>query len=120
MSTYPPLEARVSALERRQIHLDARIEEVDITTSFKHHSEDMTASFKQVSDYFIKTDERLDNIEADITTIKATMATKEDLTALETRILATMATKEDLATMATKEDLATMATKEDLATMATK
>ncbi len=96
MSIRPRLEARVSAQERRQINLDARIEEL---------AEDMAGSFKQLSEYFGKIEERFDKIET-------TMATKEDL--------AMMATKEDLAMMATKEDLATMATKEDLATMAMK
>jgi uncharacterized protein involved in exopolysaccharide biosynthesis len=68
MSTHPRLEARVSAQERRQTNIEARIEEL---------SEDITASFKQVSEYLGK--------------IETTMATKEDLAA--------MATKEDLAAM---------------------
>ena len=114
MSTHPRIESRVSAQERRQLILDARIEEL---------SEDMTASFKQLSEYLGKIEDRFDKIEATMATKEdlATMATKEDLAAMATKEdLATMATKEDLATMATKEDLATMATKEDLATMATK
>jgi Tfp pilus assembly protein PilN len=48
MSIYPNLEARISALERRQIHTDTRIEEV---------AQDMTASFGQLSEYLMKIEE---------------------------------------------------------------
>ena len=55
MSTFAwtQLEARVSALERRQIKTDARIEEVarDATIGVKQRPEDMTASFGQLSAY---------------------------------------------------------------------
>src|SRR5438094_132965 len=112
MSTYPRLEARVSALERQQTILNARIEEVteNMTTSIKHLSDDMTASFKQLVEYHIRTEEQIDTrfnqvdarfnkVENDIADIRATMATKEDLEAVATDIRATMATKEDLAAM---------------------
>ena len=57
----------------------------------------------------------------EIKSIKAVMATKEDLAAMATKAdIANMATKDDLAGMATKADIANMATKEDLAAMATK
>ena len=88
MNIYPRIEARISVQERRQVMLEARIEEL---------SEDMIASFKQLSEHLGK--------------IETSIATKEDLAA--------MATKEDL--VAIKKDLAdtkaTMATKEDLAAM---
>jgi uncharacterized coiled-coil protein SlyX len=95
MSTHR-LEARVSALERRELNLEAHIEELseDITTSIKELSNDMTASFKQVGTYINAIEERFEKIERDIATIKTTMATKEDLitikedmTAMEGRIL---------------------------------
>jgi len=88
MSAYPRFEARISALERRQINTDARVEEVDENTaaSVKQLTEDMETSFKQLTDYLIK------NVEADITDIKATMATKADITDIK----ATMATKADI------------------------
>jgi hypothetical protein len=95
MSTHPRIESRVSAQERRQLILDARIEEL---------SEDMTASFNQLSEYLGKIEDRFDTIEKDMAEIKTTMVTKEDLAEIKT----TMATKEDLATMATKEELAAM------------
>lgn len=97
MDTFPRIEARVSAQERRQLILEARLEAL---------SEDTMASYKQISEYLGRIEDRFDKIEAK-------MATKEDLTR--------MATKEDLAKMATKEELATMATKmatkEDLAAL---
>ncbi len=104
MYTFPCIEARVSAQERRQLILEARVEEL---------SEDVTASYKHLS-------EHLGRIEEDL----AKMATKEDLAKMATKIEdrfskieAKMATKEDLAKMATKEELAKMATKEDLASL---
>ena len=95
MYTFPCVEARVSAQERRQLILEARIEELseDVMTSYKHLSE------------------HLGRIEEDL----AKTATKDDL--------ATMATKDELARLATKvEDRfskieATMATKDDLASL---
>ena|SRR5216110_375338 len=80
MSTHPRIESRVSAQERRQLILDARIEEL---------SEDMTASFKQLSEYLGKIEDRFDKIEATMATKEdlATMATKKELAAMENRIL---------------------------------
>jgi chromosome segregation ATPase len=117
MSTQlPRLETRISLQERRQIMLDARIEELseDMTAGFKQQadyqiqterkiascyariealSEDMTASFRQLASYHTQTersiDSRFDKIEANIAAIEARMATKEDLAELEAR----MATK---------------------------
>lgn len=88
MSTQPRLEARVTVHERRQIALEARVEEL---------SEDIVANLDQLS-------EHLGKIEAMMATKKdvATLATKEDLAALETHINiieTTMATREDLATL---------------------
>ena len=95
MSTYPHFEARVNAIERRQLHTDTRVEEVagEVTASVKHLSEDMDASFKQLTQYLIQTEEktatRFDKIENRLDKIETTMATKEDLTAMENRILDT-------------------------------
>jgi len=87
MSTYPSLEARVSALERRQINTDARIEEVtgEMTNSVKQISNDIANSFKQMSDYQGKTENL---IEARFDKIEAIMATKEDITRIETSMVA--------------------------------
>jgi hypothetical protein len=86
MYTFPCIEARVSAQERRQLILDARVEEL---------SEDVTASYKHLSEY-------LGRIEEDL----AKLATKDELAKLATKvedrfskIEATMATKEDLASL---------------------
>jgi hypothetical protein len=74
----PRIEARVSAQERRQINIEARLEEL---------SEDMVASFKQQlakqAQFEQKVDARFDTIETKI----ATMATKEDIAGLEKRML---------------------------------
>jgi chromosome segregation ATPase len=107
MSIHPRLESRVSALERRQLSLEIRVEELadDITTGLKQLSDDMTASFKQLEDYQIQTEHQIDirfneidarfnqvdarfnKIENDIAAIKATMATKDDLATTENRLL---------------------------------
>lgn len=117
MNTYPSLEARVSALEQQQTILNARIEEVaaNMTASVKHPSEDMAASIKQSEGYqegLIDTryyridarlhqiDARLNKIESDIVDIRAAMAAKEDLTAMEKRLLDTF--KQMLATINTQ------------------
>ncbi len=62
MSTYPRLEARVSAQERQQNILNARIEELseDMTTNIKRLSDDMNASFKQLAEYQIKMEHQID------------------------------------------------------------
>src|SRR5436190_14391249 len=113
----------MSAQERLTALLYARVEEL---------SQDMTASFKQLAEYQIafeqKVDTRFDRIEA-------TMATKDDIVTLTTQMAVMearmdsmderMATKDDLAAleerMATKDDLAAlekrMATKDDLAAL---
>ncbi len=61
MSTHPRIEARVSALERRQLNLEAHTEELadDITASIKQLSGDMKASFKQLVDYQIQTEHQI-------------------------------------------------------------
>ncbi len=115
MSTFPPLEARVSALERQQTISNARVEEV---------YSDMLASFRQLAKYTETIEDRFDKIDEDMTEIKATMATKAELAEIKAT-MATMATKAELAeiraTMATKVELAeiraTMATKNELAAM---
>jgi uncharacterized protein Yka (UPF0111/DUF47 family) len=87
MSTQPRLEARVSALERRQLNLETRVEEVagDLTTDFKEFSKDTRANFKQLAEYHGRTEHeiytRFDKIET-------TMATKEDINNIKTEIAA--------------------------------
>ena len=81
MNTQPGLDARLSAQECRQIHTDARIEEL---------ATEMATSFKQLGIY-----------------LDTNMATKEEMADIK----ATMATREDLAATATKEDLAAMETR---------
>jgi chromosome segregation ATPase len=78
MSTHPRLEARVSAQERRQNNLDARIEEL---------SEDMQASFKQLSTYLGKIEERFERVETNITGMKTDITSiKTDITGMKTSI----------------------------------
>ena len=102
------LKARIGAQERLTALLYARVEEL---------SQDMTASFKQLAEYQVafeqRIDARFDRIEATMATKEdiAAMATKEDIAALTTRIDSIeerMATKEDVAAMATKEDVEAM------------
>ena len=83
MSTeLPRIEARVSAQERMQTILHARIEEL---------SQDMIASFRQQAEYQVqleqKVDARFDKIEADMATKGDVVALKEDVAALEKRML---------------------------------
>ena len=83
MGTQPPrIEARVSAQERMQTILHARLEEL---------SEDMLASFKQQlaeqAQFEQKVDARFDQVDSRLDKIEATMATKEDITVLEKRVL---------------------------------
>ena len=92
MSTQPRIEARVSAQERRQINLDARIEELseDTTASIRQLSNDMTTSFKQLAEYLttLATKEDTSKIKEDISEIKATIATNnENMLLLLTQIL---------------------------------
>jgi predicted nucleic acid-binding Zn-ribbon protein len=76
MSSHPRLEARVSALERRQVNLETRVEEIteDMTAGFWQLSGDTEANFKQLTEFLIKTqeknEERFHKIETDIMTIK--------------------------------------------------
>ncbi|HCI78360.1 MAG TPA: hypothetical protein DHW02_01565 [Ktedonobacter sp.] len=74
MSTFAwtQLEARVSALERRQSNTDMHVEEVnkDATTNFKQLSYDMTASFDQLSKYLGKIE---DNNEMRFQSIETTL-----------------------------------------------
>jgi hypothetical protein len=120
----PPLEARVSAVERMQTILQARIEEVAeematsviqledhqiqterrLDPSIEELSRDMTASFKQLARYQIQTertiDARFDKIEGDIAVLKKNVVVME----------AKMATKGDVAAMEgrLKGDMTTM------------
>ena len=100
MSTHPRLDARVAAQERRQLNLEAYIEELaedtavgieNLTASIKNLSDNMTESFNQLAVYQIKTEKeieaRFNQIDTRLDKIEATMATKEDLAALENRIL---------------------------------
>jgi len=74
MSTFAwaQLEARVSALERRQINNETRIEEVaqDVTAGFKQISGDMTTSFTQISKYLSRIE---DNTERRFQTIETVL-----------------------------------------------
>jgi chromosome segregation ATPase len=73
MSTkLPPLSARVTALERSQIMLNARIEEI---------AEDVADSFAAQAPYQTRIEEKIDALTEEVSTIKATMATKEDVDA---------------------------------------
>ena len=64
MDMYLRLEARVSALERRQFNTETRIEEFarDTTMAIKQLSDDMSASFKQLTEYLATTEEKTRNV----------------------------------------------------------
>ncbi len=64
MSTQPRLETRVSIQERRQINLEAQVEEL---------SGEITTSFKLVAEYFDRIENRLNKIETDIADTKTTL-----------------------------------------------
>jgi len=77
MSTYPHLEARTSALERRGMNLETYVEETthnldrrinqsydDLTAQIKMVHEDTIASFKQVGDYIHANEDHLIEIES--------------------------------------------------------
>ncbi|MBA2396515.1 MAG: hypothetical protein H0V70_27640 [Ktedonobacteraceae bacterium] len=73
MSTkLPPLSARVTALERSQTILNARIEEI---------AEDVADSFEQQVPYQVRIEQKIDALTEEVAAIKATMATKEDVAA---------------------------------------
>lgn len=83
MSTdLPPLDARVRAQEYMQTVLHARLEEI---------AGDMQLSFKQLADYQLQMEHKIDHIEARVARIEENMVTKEDLknelAAMESRIL---------------------------------
>jgi hypothetical protein len=110
--------ARMTALERRQTNLETRVEELaqDVEVKHTYLYNDMSANFRQVAEYFLQIEGRLDNIEATMATKDDLehMATKDDLTAIEKRfdlIESTMATKQDLEGMATKQELSNMETR---------
>ena len=69
MTTFPPLEARVSALERRQMNTDARIEEVtekmttsinNLTVDIKNLSDTIIVSFRHLTAYQVETERQID------------------------------------------------------------
>lgn len=70
MSTYPNIEARLRAQEHRQFNTEVHIEELaqEMTSQIKAVSNDLTASFKQLADYQVKTEQqintRFDKVEA--------------------------------------------------------
>jgi hypothetical protein len=78
----------------------------DIKQDIKQLNDGMMASFLQIGDAFTLNANNIEAVKQDVVSIKATMATKEDLRKLEIRfdklesdvvsIKATMATKEDL------------------------
>src|SRR5579884_1675447 len=76
MSTYPPLEARVSALEHQQTILNARIEEAtgNMTNSIKHLSDDMTAvkaDIKHLSNDMTAVKVDINHLSNDMAAVKA-------------------------------------------------
>lgn len=87
MSNLRP-ESRIKSLEKRATDIEAAIEELSsdqaeelkaIRQEIKRLSEGITDSYKSIGDTFIALGEDLD-------TVIATMATKDDLTAMEVRL----------------------------------
>jgi len=79
--TQPSIEARISVQERMITLLHGRIEEL---------SQDMAASFDQLAKYQIATERtlatRFNLVDARLERIETTLATKEDLASLESRV----------------------------------
>jgi chromosome segregation ATPase len=129
MSTHPRLEARVSAVERRQTHLEAHVEELatDLTASVKFLSNDLQASFDQLVQYHIQTENQIDTRFNQVDARFNRMDTRfnqvdtrfnkieEELTAVRTEL------KDDIAAVKTelKDDIAAVRTelKDDMAAM---
>src|SRR5262245_2315545 len=103
----PRPESRIKALEQRSSDIEASIVELSSDTAeelkairqdIKQLDSGMKASFNQIGDLFDRNfqsieaiETRLDRIEADVSDIKATMATKDDAADIK----ATMVTKDD-------------------------
>jgi hypothetical protein len=106
-------EERITALEQttREHHLTLQnftydlvvLKELTITqiNTTQELKEDIDASFKQLADYQIKTENQIDarfdqvdarfnQVDTRLDNIEATMATKEDMHAMENRILTTL------------------------------
>lgn len=76
MTDFPTLEERVAALETLQSVSRARIEEM---------ARDINVSFKDQVRYQVNLEEHIDN---GFNEVKASMATKEDIAAMDARMLA--------------------------------
>lgn len=99
----PKPESRISALEKRASILEAAIEELssDQAEELRAIRQEIKDSYKEIGDFFVKLDEGLE-------AVKATMASKEDLSKLRDEMKADMAAMENRinANIATlKEDL---------------
>ena len=99
----PKPESRISALEQRAATLEASIVELSSDTAeelraiHQHVDQGFDQAHAFVQERFEEINTRLERVEQDIRDIKATMATKDDMTAMESRINANIATmKEDL------------------------
>jgi ABC-type enterochelin transport system substrate-binding protein len=87
--TQPSNESRISNLEKEAMSLGARIEELatDTDNNFRALRQEMKDGFLEIGTLFDRNFERLDDIETDISIIKATMATKDDIARLEGLIM---------------------------------
>ena len=88
----PRPESRIKSLEKRATDIEADIEELagDTAEEFKALRQSNKELFEHVQKGFDQAhafvQERLNEIKGDITEIKATMATKDDIRKFETRL----------------------------------
>jgi len=96
----PKPESRIKSLEQRVTDVEASIVELssDTAEELRAIRQEIKASYKEIGDFFVKLDSGLETLKAE---------TKEDLGKLENRldrIEATMATKDDISALkATQE-----------------
>ncbi len=117
MSQLPRLESRIGAQERITTLLHARIEELsqDMTASFRQQANyqidfehKIDARFNEIDARFDKVDARFDKVDARFNKIEASMATKGDMIALESRVEARIVALETRMLDAFKQLIATI------------
>ncbi|MEO7022569.1 MAG: hypothetical protein ABI234_20635 [Ktedonobacteraceae bacterium] len=84
-----PLDARMRTQERLSAIFHSRLEGVssDLNASFKELAKYQIQTEQSIETHFATTDGEIAVIKDEITVIKATMATKDDLAASEKRVL---------------------------------
>jgi|SRR5882762_736846 len=95
----PRPESRIKSLEGRTTDIEASLQELssdqaeglkDLKQDIKELDDGMRASFKTIGDTFVALETNLEAVKRDVADIKASMATKDDMTAMEARLIETM------------------------------